>query len=255
MGLCEPEDLLFAWFTIDETDDDPKRFWAYAIESLRTVDAAIGALSARMLQAPGPPLLDRVLLELINEIAHVGRPMVLALDDYHAVTDPEIHQSVTLLVEHLPPGLHLAVATRSEPSLPLARWRARGQLAELDAARLRFSAAETEAFLNDLLRLGLDRADVIALHERTEGWPACLDPALSIRDRADRHSFITQFGGTDRYVIDYLGEEVLRAQHDTVRDFLLRTSVLDRLSAPLMPSPGPRRQAACCGRSSAPTSS
>ena len=228
------EDRPFAWFAIDKADDDPKLFWTYAIESLRVIDASIGVHSAEMLRAPGPPLLDLVILELINEIAAADRRMVLVLDDYHVITDPEIHQSVTLLVEHLPAVLHLAVTTRSEPPLPLARWRGRGELIELDAARLRFSAEEAEAFLNDLLGLSLDRADVTTLRERTEGWPAGLYlAALSVRGRASRHAFIAQFAGTDRYVIDYLGEEVLRGQQEDMRAFLLRTSVLDRLCAPL----------------------
>ena len=228
------EERPFAWFAIDGADNDPKRFWAYAIESLRGVDAAIGVRSAEMLRAPGPPLLDLMILELINEIAAADRRTVLALDDYHVITDPEIHQSVTLLVEHLPAELHLAVTARSEPPLPLARWRGRGELIELDAARLRFSPEEAEAFLNDLLGLGLDRAEVATLQERTEGWPAGLYlAALSVRGRANRQGFITQFAGTDRYVVDYLGEEVLRGQPEDVRAFMLRTSVLERLCAPL----------------------
>jgi ATP/maltotriose-dependent transcriptional regulator MalT len=146
-----------------------------------------------------------------------------SLDDYHLITDPEIHQSVTLLVEHLPAELHLAVTARSEPSLPLARWRGRGELIELDAARLRFSPEEAEVFLNDLLGLGLDRAEVATLQERTEGWPAGLYlAALSVRGRTNRQRFITQFAGTDRYVVDYLGEEVLRGQPEDVRAFLMR---------------------------------
>jgi len=178
----------FAWFAIDPADDDPKLFWTYAVEALREVDPAIGHRSAGILRAPGPAPVDLAIIELLNDIVAADRAIVLVLDDYHVIGNPEVHQGVTLLLEHLPAALHVAISTRSEPPLPLSRWRARGELIELDASSLRFSGAETEAFLNGLLGLGLDHSDVALLRDRTEGWPAglCL-AALSVQHRADRH--------------------------------------------------------------------
>jgi LuxR family transcriptional regulator, maltose regulon positive regulatory protein len=225
----------FAWFALDKADDDPKQFWSYAVEALHAVHAGIGRASAEILRAPGPPQADLAIIELINEIAAADRAIVLALDDYHVIAEPEIHHGVTLLVEHLPAGvLQLAISTRSEPPLPLARWRGRGELTELDAPSLRFSAGEAEAFLNGLLGLGLDRAEVAALRDRTEGWPAGLYlAALSVQHRTDRRRFIAGFTGTNRYIVDYLGAEVLRDQDADVRSFLLQTALPERLCAPL----------------------
>jgi LuxR family transcriptional regulator, maltose regulon positive regulatory protein len=210
------------------------RFWTYVVEAMRTVEPDLGAEAMKLLGAPGTDLLESVIPALINEAERLGRRLVLVLDDYHLIESTEIHDGVAFFLEHLPPALHVAVATRSDPPLPLARMRARGELLEIRAEHLRFSAEESAAFLNDVLGLGLEREDVIRLHDRTEGWAAGLYlAALSLRGRADPRPFIADFAGNDRHVVDYLGAEVLRDQPDAVRKFMLRTSILDRLCGPL----------------------
>ncbi|MCA1708532.1 MAG: hypothetical protein LC808_36730, partial [Actinobacteria bacterium] len=164
----------FAWFAIDEADNDAVRFWTYLIEALRTVQPAIGARSLTLLRAPGTGLTDLVVPELINEVAALDSPMVLVLDDYHLIEEPEIHRSLASLVENLPDVLHVAIATRREPCLPIARLRARGELTEVDAAALGFSVEEAGRFFNEFLGLALLPADIRILRERTEGWAAGL---------------------------------------------------------------------------------
>ncbi len=233
-ATIDHENRSFAWFAIDDADNDPVRFWTYVIEALRTVEPSIGSVSLAVLHAPGTGLTDVVLPELINEIATAGSSVILALDDYHLIKKPEIHASLAFLIEHLPPVLTLAIATRTEPCLPVAKLRARGELVEIDAACLGFSAEEADRFLNELLNLGLAPADVRSLRDRTEGWAAGLYlAALSLRDRADRREFIAQFAGDDRHIVDYLGAEVLARQDRDLCTFLLRTSILERLCTAL----------------------
>lgn len=233
-AAAEQKARSFAWFSIDEADNDPVRFWTYVIEALRTVQPSIGSASSALLRAPGTGLTDLVIPELINEVAALANPAVLTIDDYHLIKMSEIINSMVFLINHLPKTLHIAISTRAEPCLPLARLRANGELIEIDAESLRFSGEETEKFLNEFLDLGLSPADVRSLQERTEGWAAGLYlAALSLRNRADHHRFITQFAGDDRHIVDYLGAEVLAGQDDEFRTFLLRTSILERLCAPL----------------------
>ena len=224
----------FAWVSLDQADNDPLRFWTYVIEALRTLEPEVGAGPLAMLRTPGISVVEVVLPELINTAQRFARPVVLVLDDYHLVTNPEIHEAMTALLEHLPTTLHLVLATRSDPALPLPRLRVRDELVEIRAEDLRFSEQEAAGLLNDLLGLGLAAADVARLHERTEGWAAGLYlAALSLRGRSDHHQFVEAFAGDDRQVVDYLGLEVIDNQPDHIRTFLLHTSILERLSGPL----------------------
>lgn len=174
------------------------------------------------------------LTALINDVARMSGQVVLVLDDYHLLHTPQVHEAVTFLLDHLPPQLHLILTTRADPPLPLARLRARGELVELRAAHLRFTPDEVEKLLNQVIGLSLSTADVDALATRTEGWVAGLQlAALSLRDRDDVSAFVGAFTGSNRFVFDYLIDEVLHRQPDDVREFLLRTAVLERLTGPL----------------------
>jgi LuxR family maltose regulon positive regulatory protein len=223
-----------AWVSLDQADNDPVRFWTYVIEALRTVEPEAGGVPLAMLRTPGISVIEVMLPELIKTVERFARRVVLVLDDYHLVTNPEIHEAMTVLLEHLPATLHLVLATRSDPALPLPRLRVRGELVEIRAEDLRFSEQEAAALLNDLLGLDLEAADVTLLHERTEGWAAGLYlAALSLRGRSDSRQFVEAFAGDDRQVVDYLGLEVIANQPDHIRTFLVHTSILERLSGPL----------------------
>src|SRR5450432_580466 len=221
----------FAWVSLDPGDDDRVRFWRDAIGAVRTVAPQVGeAALAALPNAPGD-VTGAVLPSLINELAAAGRHVVLVLDDYHCVRNESIHASVAFLLRHLPPNVQLAIATRADPPLPLGSMRAAGEVLEIRAAQLRFSEAEAGALLNDSLALGLEPAEVALLQERTEGWPAGLRlAALSLRDQDDPKAFVAAFAGDDRQIADYL-HEFVAAQPRRLREFLLRTSVLERLCA------------------------
>jgi LuxR family maltose regulon positive regulatory protein len=230
----EREERPFAWLTLDARDDDSTLFWNYVIAALRTVVPGICERPLALLRAPGTNPVREMLPLLINEIAALPEPLVLVLDDYHLVEDPAIHEELSYLLEHLPRQLEVVVVSRTEPPLPLARLRVRDQLAEVDAEALSFSSQETATLVNDLHGLKLGPEDVVSLRERTEGWAAGLYLAvLSLGGRDDPRAFIAAFAGDDRHVVDYLGEEVLAGEPDEVRDFLIRTSILQRLSAPI----------------------
>ncbi|HVL22432.1 MAG TPA: AAA family ATPase, partial [Thermomicrobiales bacterium] len=223
-----------AWLSLDEADNDPPRFLAYLIAALQTVAPTLGGGLTGALQSSQPPPTESILTALLNEIAVLPDPIVLVLDDYHLIDAKPLDEAVAFLLEHLPPQLHLVITTREDPQLPLARLRARGQMTELRAADLRFTTAEAAAFLHEVMELDLSASDVAALETRTEGWIAGLQlAALSMRGRNDVSGFIRAFAGNDRYIVDYLIEEVLRRQADPIREFLLHTSILDRLSGPL----------------------
>lgn len=222
-----------AWLSLDHRDRDPAVFWAYVIGALRKVAPEVGADALATLQAT-PTALDAVVTSLANDLADLPRDVVLVLDDFHVIESLDVHESMLLLLEHLPAQLHLVVATRADPGWPLAGLRASGELVEVRAADLRFTAEEATTYLNDAMGLQLTSADVDVLEARTEGWIAALQlAALSLQDRDDPAAFIEQFAGEDRFVVDYLADEVLDRQEDDVRDFLLETSVLGRLSAEL----------------------
>src|SRR4051794_9405663 len=226
----------FAWLTLDRGDNDPVRFWSYLIEALRTQHPDAGATSLLSLETPRVDIVDDVLPALGNELATSAHGIVLVLDDYHLITNPQIQESLAAFVDQLPRVLELVLATRSAPALPLARLRARGELVEIDAADLSFSVDDADSLLNELNGLGLDHDAVQRLQERTEGWAAGLYLAsLSLRGRGHTYveEFVREFAGDDRHVVDYLSAEVLSGQTAEVRAFLLRTSLLDRFCAPL----------------------
>jgi LuxR family maltose regulon positive regulatory protein len=223
-----------AWLSLDEDDNDPARFFLYAVAALRTVEPELGARALAAHSTPGAGLVDVVLPILLNELAAQEEQVVLVLDDYHLITNEEIHGAVAYLVGRMPGSFRLVLATREDPPLPLGRLRARGQLADLRADDLRFSEEETNAFLNDALGLGLSARDIERLQMRTEGWPAALYlAALGLRGTPDPGGLIEAFAGDDRHVVDYLTEEVLARQAPELRSFLLRTSILTRLCGPL----------------------
>ena len=230
----ESETRPFAWVALDGDDNDPVRFWSYLIQALRTVDPRPGEVSLPMLRAPRVSVVDDVLPALCNELTALPVQVVLVLDDYHLVTNAEIDEGLSFLLEHLPQTLELALSSRAEPALPLARLRARGELVEIDAHELRFSEEDTERFLNTLHGLDLEREDVVRLRELTEGWAAGLYLAtLTIRGRGGADEFVETFAGDNRHVVDYLTAEVLAGLTMQQRNFLLDTSVLERLCAPL----------------------
>ncbi|HEX7975406.1 MAG TPA: AAA family ATPase, partial [Anaerolineales bacterium] len=223
-----------AWLSLDRDDNQPGRFLTYLIAALQVVDDAIGDEAAQMLAASHQAPLDAILISLINDLDDASKEMILVLDDYQYLQSQDAHTATVFLLEHLPSTLHLVIITRSDPPLPLARLRARGQMMELRAADLRFTTSEAAQFLNEVMGLNLDSEAVWRLEELTEGWIAGLQmAALSMRNRDDKRSFIDSFSGTHRYILDYLLEEVLANQSLEVKHFLLFTSILERLTAPL----------------------
>lgn len=224
-----------AWLSLDENDNDPRRFLAYLFAALRQVQAEIGQAAEAMLQSPQPPPGEVILTALLNEIAAVTRPFILILDDYHVIHTPPIYQQLAFLLDHQPSQMRLVVITREDPfGLPLARLRARGQMVEIRQEDLRFSLEECADFLNQVMGLNLSPHDIAALERRTEGWIAGLQlAALSMQGRDDRPGFIEAFTGSSHYVLDYLIEEVFERQPAEVQDFLLKTSILDRFTAGL----------------------
>ena len=223
-----------AWLSLDEGDSDPTRFLAYLVAALRTIEADIGEGVLGALQSPQPPPTESVLTTLLNEITTVEDDLVLVLDDYHVVDARAVDDAITFLLEHLPPRMHLVIATREDPNLPLARLRARGQMTELRASDLRFTPTEAAEFLEGAMGLRLSEEDIAALETRTEGWIAGLQlAATSMRGREDVPEFIRAFAGSHHFVLDYLVEEVLGQQSESIQTFLLRTSILDHLCGPL----------------------
>jgi len=223
-----------AWLSLDAGENDPTRFLSYLVAALQTLAPTIGAGALGALQSPQPPPPEALLTSLLNDLATLSEPVVLVLDDYHVLASHAVDQALTYLVEHLPPQLHLVLATRADPQLPLARWRARDHLSELRVADLRFTPAEAGEFLTQVMGLPLAEADIAALERRTEGWIAGLQlAALSLQGQPDPTGFIQAFSGSHRFVLDYLAEEVLQQQSARVQAFLLRTAILDRLCGPL----------------------
>jgi LuxR family maltose regulon positive regulatory protein len=223
-----------AWLSLDQGDNSPATFWSYVVAALQTVAPEVGKRAGVLLQAAQPAPTATVLTTLLNDLADTDRDIVLVLDDYHVIDSPEVHQGMAFVLDHAPAQLHVVVAGRADPVLPLARLRARGDLVEVRAADLRFTLEEAVAYLNGVMGLELTAADVAALEGRTEGWIAALQlAALSMQGRGDVAGFIAGFAGDARYVVDYLVEEVLARQPEDVQTFLLQTSVLDRLSGPL----------------------
>jgi len=231
-----------AWVSLDEGDNDPARFLAYSVGALQTlalsqvegIEASIGEGVLNAFQTPQPPPIETVLTALINEVAATPDPFALVLDDYHVIEAEAIHDALTFLLDHLPSQMHLVIATRADPPLPIARLRGRGQVTELRQTDLRFTLDEAAEFLNRVMGLELSTEDVAALASRTEGWIAGLQmAAVSMQGQEDVAGFIQAFTGSDRYILDYLVEEVLQRQPESAQTFLLQTAILDRLTGPL----------------------
>jgi len=222
-----------AWLSLDERDNDPALFWRYLVAAFDRVAPGVGSSALTLLQSPRPAA-DSVLAALLNDLGAIPKDVVLVLDDFHLIGEREVQDGIAFLLEHLPTHIRLVIAGRADPALPLARLRGRGELLEVRAAELRFTAEEAATYLTDAMGLALTARDVAALEERTEGWIAALQlAALSMQGRDDVAGFIAGFAGDDRYIVDYLAEEVLQRQPAEVRSFLLRTSVLSRLTGSL----------------------
>ena len=233
LAAAAPGGVAAAWVSLDRRDDDPRLFWTYVVTAIRAAADGLGDGALQQL-AGTPSSTDAALVALLNDLATLPRDLVLVLDDLHLVEATAVHDGLAFLLEHRPPQLHLVLATRVDPPLPLARLRARGDLLEVRAADLRFTAEEAAAYLNGPMGLALSARDVVTLGGRTEGWVAALQlAALSLQGRDDPSGFIAGFAGDDRHVVDYLAEEVLGRQPADVRDFLLETSILERLCGPL----------------------
>ena len=229
--------FLVSWLSLDEGDNDVARFLTYLISALNRLpglEPEIGVGALQMIQAPQPPPPETVLITVINELALATQKIVLILDDYHLIDSQPVHESLNFLIENLPPQLHFVITTREDPPIQMARLRARGQLNELRAVDLRFTLEEAANFLNQVMGLNLSTDDIAALETRTEGWIAGLQmAAISMQGSQDVEGFIRSFTGSHRYVLDYLIEEVLEQQPESVQTFMLQSAILDRLTGSL----------------------
>jgi LuxR family maltose regulon positive regulatory protein len=226
--------LPLGWLSLDEADNDPVRFLRYLVAALQSVDERIGQSIQAALHGFQPPAATVMLTEIINDLLLLEGSYLIVLDDYHQISNAKVHESINFLVDHLPPAAHLVIATRADPPLQLARRRGQGSICEVRAADLRFTSEEVAIFVNQVMDLNLTAEDIAALESRTEGWVASLQmAALSLQDANDRHAFVAAFSGDNRYIADYLLEEVLQSQPVEFQQFLLQTSVLDRLCASL----------------------
>lgn len=222
------------WVSLDRADNDPGRFWSYVLGAFQTVEAGLGGPAASLLNSPQQPAPESFLTVLINEAAEVAGRFGVILEDYHVIDNEAIHQGLAFLVEHLPEQAHVVIVTRADPPLPLARLRARDELAEIRADDLRFSEEEVSRYLREAVALDIDAASIAALESRTEGWIAGLQmAALSMQNRDDPEGFIESLKGTHRFILDYLAEEVLARQTAGTTEFLLKTSVLGSLTGSL----------------------
>jgi LuxR family transcriptional regulator, maltose regulon positive regulatory protein len=230
----KPQVPRVAWLTLEEDDNDPLRFWRYLVAALDLLQPGVAAAFSASVEGFQPASLRAMLPTLLNALGALSTDAVFVLDDYHTIDSPAIHQALTFLLGHLPPRLHLVIASRTDPPLPLARLRARNQLIEIRADDLRFGSDEAAAFLNDVMSLSLAAADVSALEARTEGWIAGLQlAALSMQQRSDRPGFIAGLRGSHRAILDYLVDEVIARQSQDVTAFLTQTSILRGLTASL----------------------
>ncbi len=228
---CGPRTRV-AWVSLDTGDNDPSRFWAYVVAALQSVCEDFGE-GIHVSQSRPPPI-ETILSGLINEMVGISGRFALVLDDFHMITAPQVHDGFSFLLDNLPPSLHLFLSTRADPPWPLARLRARGEMTELRADDLRFSHQEAATFLNGVMGLHLSPENVAELEARTEGWVAGLQlAALSMQGREDIAAFIKAFGGSHRFILDYLVEEVLERQSNDIQEFLLETSILERMTASL----------------------
>jgi LuxR family transcriptional regulator, maltose regulon positive regulatory protein len=224
----------FTWLSLDEHDNDPNRFLVYLIAALQRLQAEFGASVQSYLQSPQPPPPEAIAAALVHELSAMPTPFIVALDDFHTIQNPIIHQQINALLDYQPRHMHLVIISREDPPLPISRWRAQGQVTEIRQTDLCFSQQETSEFLHRTTGLSFSDEEVEALAHRTEGWVVGLQmAALSLQGASDVKGFIRSFTGSQRYILDYLMEEVLSKQPAAVQDFLLQTSILDRLAAPL----------------------
>jgi LuxR family maltose regulon positive regulatory protein len=226
-------DFPSAWVTLDENDNDPSRFWTYAVSALRTLDPALGKITLSALMTSQQSSFESLLTPLINDLARLKETSALVLEDYHFINSNEINEGLSFFIQHLPESLHLVLITRADPNLPLAILRARDELVELNTTDLRFSVAETEAFLREIAHIGIPPSAVVMLQERTEGWVAGLRlAALSLQNRStgEAEKVIQTFSGSHRYIADYLIKEVFESQPEDMQNFLLKTCFLKRLT-------------------------
>jgi LuxR family maltose regulon positive regulatory protein len=233
----EEAEVPFAWVSLDEQDNDPIRLWRHVVEALGKAVPEEEGFGADILTAMGAAwrgFVEMALPMLINDLAEVRHRVVLVLDDYQSVTEGEVHESVAFFLEHLPENVHLVISSRSDPPLPLARLRAMGELNEIRAEQLAFTEEETARLLNGRMGLNIGPDDISVLHERTEGWPAAIYLAsLSLQNKKNKHAFIESFGGSNRFIVGLLGEEILAGLDENVRRFLLQTSILRAMTGPL----------------------
>ena len=227
-------DRHIGWVSLDASENDATLFWSYVLTAVQNAHPGVATRALGLLQSPRPPAIEVVLTTLINEIDRIDADVTIVLDDYHVIDAESVHGGMTFLLEHLPPRMHFVIASRAEPPLALHRLRARGELTELRAADLRFTGDEASAFLNQTMALDLSPNDAMALERRTEGWITGLKlAALSMKGGGDVRGFVDRFSGDNRYIADYLVEEVLRSEPEHVQRFLLRTAILERVSGPL----------------------
>ena len=229
-----------AWLSLDEGDNDLTQFLLYLTAALQTAQPSLGQAALAMLRSSQLPPVESILTALLNEAAALTDDLVFVLDDYHVITSLPIHQVIGFLLDHLPCPMHLVIATRSDPPLPLARYRSRGQLLEVRAEDLRFTPDEAALFITQVMGLNLSATDIATLESRTEGWIAglqmaalAMQGALARQSHSDLAHFVQAFSGSHRYILDYLVQEVLDRQAQEVQTFLLETSILDRLTGPL----------------------
>jgi LuxR family maltose regulon positive regulatory protein len=207
-----------AWLSLDAADNDPVRFQRYLVAALQTVAPEIGGTAQELLRSPQPSPMESILTLLVNEICSLPDHLILVLDDYHTIEAAAVHNAMTFLLDNLPPRLHLVIATRGDPPLPLARWRSRSQLVEIRTDDLRFTPDESATFLNQVMGLSLSAQDIAALESRTKGWIVGLQmAAISMQGRADATAFIRAFSGSHHYVLDCLVEEVPNRQPEPIQ--------------------------------------
>lgn len=223
-----------AWLSLDEQDNNETRFWTYFVNGIQTASPLLGQKALQSLESSKGTEPQIFLTELVNEVVNLNHKIIMVLDDYHVISNHAIHAGLTFLLEHLPPSLHLLIATRADPPIPISRLRVRGKLTEFRIADLRFTEDEVSEFLNHLMNLGLNSSDIQALETRTEGWIAGLKlAALSMQGLENTHTFIQAFTGNQQFILEYLVDEVLQRQPEALQRFLIETSILQRMCAPL----------------------
>jgi LuxR family maltose regulon positive regulatory protein len=229
---CSP--IYITWLSLEKADNDPLLFWQYIISAIQAQKPSIGKRSQTLLQASHSPDYEEVQSLLVNDLAEMADDLILILDDFHHIGMPVIHKSLSFFIDHLPPKMHVLILSRTDPALPLSLLRGRGQVVEIRLADLRFTDEEAAVFLNEHIKLSLPVMEVAVLNAKTEGWVAGLQMAgISMQGRHDPSRFVKSFSGSNRYILDYLTDEILDCQPVEIQTFLLHTSILDRLSAPL----------------------